>query len=325
MSFSIELTVHGVLRAGNWRTEEELQRISEDDKRNTLICVLRDFSNQEVGYFQGCDNAALIGKGGNVAFLRAARIRDDGALKNMSDEDHRNTVICALNINTGVEVGVLQGEDNLGLVRRAANWLGGRTAQPVSENSKRLLSGLNLFNVELEKTQEADIPQSIDWTQTGRALFGNTEKYQECTYRLKGTKLPAKVKVFVADSCGAPPATFHTDGHQQNGATLHFGYIYHDEEKDVKAIFFVIQPAAWEPFQKRFRTNTMLGMLDEGLKYLAEEGGGKVGTCIGAALGTLIPIPGAGTVVGAAVGYCVGEAATAIVDGLAGDYLHYVG
>lgn len=29
--------------------------------------------------------------------------------------------------------------------------------------------------------------------------------------------------------------------------------------------------------------------------------------------------------VGAAVGYCVGEAETGIVDGLAGDYLHYVG
>lgn len=44
-------------------------------------------------YFQGFKDADLIGKGAVVVFLREAGIRDDQALKGMSDDDERNVLI----------------------------------------------------------------------------------------------------------------------------------------------------------------------------------------------------------------------------------------
>ena len=71
-----------------------------EDKRNTLIVALSEQTNQPVGYFQGSDDNALVGKGATVVFLREAGIRDDNALKKMSDDDQRNTLIVVNNGHT---------------------------------------------------------------------------------------------------------------------------------------------------------------------------------------------------------------------------------
>jgi hypothetical protein len=42
MAFNIEMTVRGVLRAGNWRTEDQLNLMSSEDKRDYLIVVQPD-------------------------------------------------------------------------------------------------------------------------------------------------------------------------------------------------------------------------------------------------------------------------------------------
>ncbi|MCP4216827.1 MAG: hypothetical protein GY765_19405 [bacterium] len=192
--------------------------------------------------------------------------------------------------------------------------------------NQNLLKQLGLYNAVLEKTGEEEKKQ-IEWGQTRLAVFDNVRKdYMECVYTIKGAPKISKVKVFVATECGPPPAVINTGGHrQQNDGVLHFGYIFHEEKKDVKAIFFVIHSNAWGPLQKRFRTNTMLALMDGAINAVGEKVGGKLGLVIGAKVGTLIPIPIVGTVAGAIVGYFIGEATESIVDSMAGDYLRYIG
>ncbi|MCP4158397.1 MAG: hypothetical protein GY757_62435 [bacterium] len=195
-----------------------------------------------------------------------------------------------------------------------------------TEENKNLLRQLGLFNVQLEKTGEPEIFYKIEWGQAKYDLFSNKkEDYLECVYTIKGAPKTSKVKVFFATTCGSPPKVINTSGHQQKDGTLHFGYIYHDDKKDVKAIFFVIHPMAWGPYQKRFRTNTMLALVDSAINSIGEKAGGKLGAIIGAKVGTLIPIPIVGTVAGAVAGYFIGEATTSIVDCMAGDYLRHIG
>jgi len=98
---AIEMTLGGVLLAGKWRTADDLKKMTKEDIRNTLIVELNGHSKQPVEYFQGFDDNALVGKGAAVVFLMKARIRDNNALKNMSDDDQRNTLIVENGKHTG--------------------------------------------------------------------------------------------------------------------------------------------------------------------------------------------------------------------------------
>lgn len=53
MPFNIEMTLRGVLLAGKWRTEEELNQILTENKRNTLIVELSHHTNQPPEYSKG--------------------------------------------------------------------------------------------------------------------------------------------------------------------------------------------------------------------------------------------------------------------------------
>ena len=74
--------IRGVLLAGQFRTHHELNIMSEEDQRNTLIVELSGRSNQH--NFQSFNNAALADAGAALVFLRTARIRDDAQLKTLS-------------------------------------------------------------------------------------------------------------------------------------------------------------------------------------------------------------------------------------------------
>jgi hypothetical protein len=113
----IEMTLRGVLLAGKWRTEGELNSMSTEDQRNTLIVELSQHTNQPGGYFQGFDNDTLVGKGAVVVFLRESGIRDVNTLKTMSDDDQRNTLIVVNHSRTGKSGAELQGLSNQDLVR----------------------------------------------------------------------------------------------------------------------------------------------------------------------------------------------------------------
>lgn len=122
MAFTIEMTLRGILLAGKWRTEEELNHTSTENKRNTLIVEMAAHSNQNAGHFQAMNDEQLIGVGAVTVFLREAKIRDDAGLKTMSDDDQRNVLIIENNYRTDKPISQLQGMSNKELVQLGLEW-----------------------------------------------------------------------------------------------------------------------------------------------------------------------------------------------------------
>jgi len=104
----------GALIAGNFRTQQELNTMSRDDQRNTLIVELTAHSNQT--NYQAFNDAELEGMGAVMVTLRRTGIRDDATLKTMSADDQRNTLIVELDAQTDLGVPRLQGLSNMDLV-----------------------------------------------------------------------------------------------------------------------------------------------------------------------------------------------------------------
>ena len=83
--------MRGVLLAGPFRSFEELNRMSHDDQRNTLIVEMSNFSSMPVAHYQSLDDAALSGVGANLVFLRGIKARTDEQLKAITNDDQRNS------------------------------------------------------------------------------------------------------------------------------------------------------------------------------------------------------------------------------------------
>ena len=109
--------IRGVLLAGHFRTQDELNGMSPSGHRNTLIVILNGLSNRPVAHYQSLDDAALAGSGAVLVYLREAAIRTDAQLKTMSDDDQRNLLIVILGAQTNLDGPLLQGLTNLDLVR----------------------------------------------------------------------------------------------------------------------------------------------------------------------------------------------------------------
>jgi hypothetical protein len=109
------VTIHSVLLIGKFRTHRELQSMSHDDQRNTLIVELVGHTDQPVGFFQGLEDGELAGAGAVMVYLRQVGFRNDTDLRKMSDDDQRNTLIVEIAAQTGRRD--LQALDNLGLAQ----------------------------------------------------------------------------------------------------------------------------------------------------------------------------------------------------------------
>lgn len=109
-----EFPIRGALLLGGFRSQDELNRMSHDDMRNTLIVELTNHSAQND--YQAYDNETLAGMGAVMVALRRLRIRDDDALRTMTADDQRNTLIVELDAQTGAGQR-LQGFSNLELVQ----------------------------------------------------------------------------------------------------------------------------------------------------------------------------------------------------------------
>ena len=193
----------------------------------------------------------------------------------------------------------------------------GYDTQFTSEN-KYLLDKMNLSNRVLINKSGDGVQEDISWTQASRNLLGNTEKYYITDYYVEGESKDSVVKVFVAASCGKPPSRINTSGHSMGGGKLHFGYIFYDNNG--KAIFFVLHPNSWGPYQNRFRTNAMMSFIKSTGCQMSSMG---ASAAAGAFVGSVFP--GVGTAVGAGVGAAAGWVASTITPSYVGDYLRYIG
>ena len=128
--------IRGVLLLGGFRTQRELNAMSYEDMRNTLIVEMSKHSNQTVPFFQGQDDATLGGMGAAMVFLRHTGIRDDAALRQMSADDQRNTLIVEMDAQTGqgrAPAGVLHPRPRAHRTRQRPRdpWPGARAGQLV--------------------------------------------------------------------------------------------------------------------------------------------------------------------------------------------------
>jgi hypothetical protein len=93
--------IRGVLLVGRFRKQQELNGMSPDDQRNTLITELAGRTKDTVGYYQSLNDADLGGAGALLVYLRETGSRSDQQIKTMSADDMRNTVIVEVGAQTG--------------------------------------------------------------------------------------------------------------------------------------------------------------------------------------------------------------------------------
>ncbi len=106
--------IRGVLLAGGFRTHQQLNAMSHEAQRNTLIVELTGRTNQ--ANYQSYDDRELAGAGALLVFLRKAGIRTDAQVKTLTADDMRNLVIVEIDAQTGHGKS-LQGWQNIDLVR----------------------------------------------------------------------------------------------------------------------------------------------------------------------------------------------------------------
>jgi hypothetical protein len=88
-----------VLLRGGFR--QTLNGMSADDQRNTLIVELANRTRDTVPFYQSLNDADLTGAGALLVYLRRTSNNNDRAIKMMSADDMRNTVISGLWAPTG--------------------------------------------------------------------------------------------------------------------------------------------------------------------------------------------------------------------------------
>lgn len=105
----------GVLLVGGFRSQSDLNVMSGENQRNTLITELAGRTRDSGGYYQGLNDSDLAGAGGLLVYLRFVGSRTDEQIKTMSADDMRNTVIAEVAAQThrGSD---LQGLSNLQLI-----------------------------------------------------------------------------------------------------------------------------------------------------------------------------------------------------------------
>jgi 2-keto-3-deoxy-galactonokinase len=98
---AVDRGISGVLLVGKFRTQQQLNAMSPEDSRNTLITELVGRTTDTVGHYQSLHNADLAGAGALLVYLRETRSRTDQQIKTMSADDMRNSVIIEVAAQTG--------------------------------------------------------------------------------------------------------------------------------------------------------------------------------------------------------------------------------
>ena len=157
MALSIDLTVRGVLLAAHWRTAEELDYISTENKRNTLIVELaKTCTNQSVPYFQGFDDDHLVGKASIWLLLKALDIPAGPNTPQNTDGSQRNTLITLLNARTDTPIATLQSKSDPELVTQGIDWF----------NKSRTVTGILEFTWVLDTAKVVSTTPDVIYEQT---------------------------------------------------------------------------------------------------------------------------------------------------------------
>lgn len=187
-----------------------------------------------------------------------------------------------------------------------------------TERIKGLMAEFGIAGATFENTSGEGVRREVKWVQPARNVMGCAEFYRECEYVVisNGPQKGKKYIVFVAERCGPPPELFCTNGHED---VLHVGYLY-EEEVGYGALFFVMHPKNWKPYQHRFKMGKLGAFLRSGVSTGASFFGGMA---TGAAVGSVVPI--AGTFAGAVIGAVGGLVAGAVAPEVIGTTLVHIG
>lgn len=93
--------ISGVLLVGKFRTQQQLNGMSSDGMRNTLITELGGRTKDTGGYYQSLNDADLAGAGALLVYLRETGSLTDQQIKTMSADNMRNDVIVQVGAQTG--------------------------------------------------------------------------------------------------------------------------------------------------------------------------------------------------------------------------------
>lgn len=180
--------------------------------------------------------------------------------------------------------------------------------------SKKILQYYNQDNIRLVRDfSEEPTTETVEWTQYSRCGWNDCEEdYLLVTYYQDGDKSNPAMKVFVAKDELEPPSEFRTSGHK---GLLHFGFLLFGEAE--QALFYVLHPNSWGPYQRQFKTNGFTKFLTSQAPQAA------AGAAAGAAVGSIIP--GLGTIFGSTIGTLVSQGFSDLTDSYVGYYLRYIG
>lgn len=190
-------------------------------------------------------------------------------------------------------------------------------------DSRKILKTMKMDNIKLVRDwSHSPSTERIEWTQASRCWWKCKENYRLVDYYQDGNR-DRKFKVFINWDT-TPPTSFWTSGYRSGSARLHFGVLTGFLAKNDGALFFVIHPNSWGPYQHRFKTDKFTRSIQKKLKKVAKKLVKKAATkaavaAIAATYGSVVP--GLGT----AIGYAFGYAAAENVDDYFGDYLRYIG
>lgn len=114
--------IGGMLQRNKFRNREQIEMMSSEDRRNTLITELAGRTKNAVSYYQSLNDTDLAGAGALLVFLRETGSRTDQQIKTMSADDMRNTVIVEVNVRTGRSIRDLQALSSMNVVKLVLKW-----------------------------------------------------------------------------------------------------------------------------------------------------------------------------------------------------------
>lgn len=212
------------------------------------------------------------------------------------------------------------------------------SSKTFTDDNKNVLRRCGLIDKKLILVQKQETSHQVKWKQVKMAMLEKDEEYYSAHYHVEDMPFPLYTVFFARKYCAYVdlPTEINTSGWNEEGVTLQKGIALHygfsKRGTDTDAIFFVVHPTDWGPFQKRFRD--ALGKSSAEFIDLVNniKWAGTTITTTGAgtfllwATGAAAAVAGGPVGLSIALGGCLGGLIAAdLASRLTGDYLRYIG